>query len=1339
MRLLCKGLGVVLLACVVACGGGGDSDGKSASQYAASSPTPAQGATGIALDVELGWSGPENVISYNVYFGTSVADVLAANGDSDLFLGNQTGATFSPEGLSKGTTYYWRVDTVHSKGESTGTVWAFTTVQPGAPDQVTDPSPADEAVDVELNMVLAWGVAQDATSYDVYLGTDAFEVAVATTQNASFQGNQVSTMFAPDHNFAEDEQHYWRVDARNDEGVARGEVWSFHATERGSAPFFGGLAGALSLGATTVHVFWKAATDDKDLSSEVIYNVYVSTTSGGHDFSSPSFTTQAGETAANLTSSDAAAIVAGATVYLVVRAVDTEGQEDTNAVEVSATLQSSSNQVFVDVAASSGGTGTFAAPFDVLQDGVDAIETAGGGTVLIAQGIYEEQVNLTVAGANTVMLVGGFPAFSTLSDASEATLLAAYDPSTHVTDLDGSNHSQVGDEGILDIDNDGRTTWIQGISITEAPDVALSALDSHVVVSDCRFSGDDSGNTPDAMVRIDTSDLMHTSSLVVLGSSFEFSDGGIVAGGLLSELRIENCSFQDIDGYVLEADTDQSLPSGGSMVVPTGGALSLEFSHNRVNRVEETLYLGFQAETPAMAGDLDLVIRDNEILYNYDGYPIYIEDLGYFGDGGAASLLLENNIIRGSYDTAVTFELVSASAVNPVPDGDITIAVRGNQLVGSDSDLIEIDDVNTAPGATTQIVVEDNVFGSAESRGIDMNGNTSGAADTNNGGTLDIQVRDNTFFAVDDAIDLDVGPSPDGHLNLVVENNAFGVNYGSLIELDLGWINGSTSGTAQATGYIEVTGNEGVSAGSVGFEANVASYGGETRLVVAANMFGAADDDALTLSLDEYSDDASELDVLIFGNLLNDVYDLGLDISNNMDEDDELNLYVANNSAIGGFESEAVEITTHVQTLGLIANNEAGLNDVDSSDAFDLYPSGDSLGSIMVRNNIFAGSAGDGVEAGGWAQFVNNTVVRNSQYGDDGGIYGEGDNGFSNVFVMNSIVWGNGGDNLYQSPLLRATYSLLERADEAIGHMNVVGAPVFARAGDVREFGSYYGLSSGSPGVNSGNLSSHYNDADGSRNDIGALGGPGGNQGVGWLGQQSELPLEVIGLRPFAQLYDGARPLGTGDSIEVVLTRDVLGSSVTSSTVRVTDGTGAAVAGTRTSSGARVIFAPTSALTEGGFYVVTVDGLAAADGPAQQVPFYQEVAVNRAAVAETEPNDTTMAATDTIGTDTVFRFTGSVADGSGDDEDYYVVNAVAGDRLKATVFADRESVSGGDFEMTLYASDGSTVLHQNDGGFGDDPYLDHVFASSGVYYLGITENNGTGAEAYDLTGTLRAP
>jgi len=86
--------------------------------YLPSTPTPPTQAEDVPLNAVLSWTTRGDAISYNVYFGTTNPPTFAAN---------VTTNSWTPGVLAGFETYFWRVDTVHEDGITTGNVWTFTT------------------------------------------------------------------------------------------------------------------------------------------------------------------------------------------------------------------------------------------------------------------------------------------------------------------------------------------------------------------------------------------------------------------------------------------------------------------------------------------------------------------------------------------------------------------------------------------------------------------------------------------------------------------------------------------------------------------------------------------------------------------------------------------------------------------------------------------------------------------------------------------------------------------------------------------------------------------------------------------------------------------------------------------------------------------------------------------------------------------------------------------------------------------------------------------------------------------------------------------------------------
>ena len=182
----------------------------------ATSPSPSSGATSQSISTDISWSDAGGATSYDVYFGTD------ASPDSGEEQGTQTSTSYNPGTLNYSTTYYWRIDAVNAGGTTTGTVWHFTTeAEPvSPPSAATNPSPANGSSGQSIDTEISWSGGSDATSYDVFFGTDS------SPDNEEHKVTQTSTSYDPGIlNYST--KYYWRIDAVNEGGRTPGDVWHF--------------------------------------------------------------------------------------------------------------------------------------------------------------------------------------------------------------------------------------------------------------------------------------------------------------------------------------------------------------------------------------------------------------------------------------------------------------------------------------------------------------------------------------------------------------------------------------------------------------------------------------------------------------------------------------------------------------------------------------------------------------------------------------------------------------------------------------------------------------------------------------------------------------------------------------------------------------------------------------------------------------------------------------------------------------------------------------------------------------------------------------------------------
>ena len=177
----------------------------------ATSPTPTNGATNVAVTTDLSWSAGSGAATRDVYFGTVNPPVTKVITDG-------TALTYDTGTMAASTTYYWRVDEKNADGTTTGMVWSFTTV-PAAPSQAASPTPSAGATGVSITQDLIWIPGSGAATRDVYFGTvnppvtKVIADGIVLTYDTGTMGNNTT--------------YYWRIDEKNAGGTTTGVVWSF--------------------------------------------------------------------------------------------------------------------------------------------------------------------------------------------------------------------------------------------------------------------------------------------------------------------------------------------------------------------------------------------------------------------------------------------------------------------------------------------------------------------------------------------------------------------------------------------------------------------------------------------------------------------------------------------------------------------------------------------------------------------------------------------------------------------------------------------------------------------------------------------------------------------------------------------------------------------------------------------------------------------------------------------------------------------------------------------------------------------------------------------------------
>ncbi|MCW5980380.1 MAG: choice-of-anchor D domain-containing protein [Bryobacteraceae bacterium] len=127
---------------------------------APSNPAPAHGATSVRLDTTLSWTGGSGATSHDVYFGAT---------SPPPFVTNTTSGTYKPGALNRNTTYYWKCVAKNSGGETSSSLWRFTTDVGPPLIAPTLLSPAHRATNVSLTPRFTWTPVTKAELYHVVM------------------------------------------------------------------------------------------------------------------------------------------------------------------------------------------------------------------------------------------------------------------------------------------------------------------------------------------------------------------------------------------------------------------------------------------------------------------------------------------------------------------------------------------------------------------------------------------------------------------------------------------------------------------------------------------------------------------------------------------------------------------------------------------------------------------------------------------------------------------------------------------------------------------------------------------------------------------------------------------------------------------------------------------------------------------------------------------------------------------------------------------------------------------------------------------------------------------
>ncbi|MBT8054136.1 MAG: S8 family serine peptidase [Gammaproteobacteria bacterium] len=163
----------------------------------------------VSTDGGSAWTNAWSFQGFNPVPTTQVLDLSAAAAGQPSF---SLRFRYDSENEIQGD--LWQVDDVEFE------VFGGSTPPGDPPAPAGNPNPADGTAGMALDAQLAWSAGSLADSHDVYFGTSDPPSVI------DFRGNQTGTSFDPGA-LEWATTYFWRIDEINDDGLTRGDTWSF--------------------------------------------------------------------------------------------------------------------------------------------------------------------------------------------------------------------------------------------------------------------------------------------------------------------------------------------------------------------------------------------------------------------------------------------------------------------------------------------------------------------------------------------------------------------------------------------------------------------------------------------------------------------------------------------------------------------------------------------------------------------------------------------------------------------------------------------------------------------------------------------------------------------------------------------------------------------------------------------------------------------------------------------------------------------------------------------------------------------------------------------------------
>ena len=259
--------------------------------------------------ITVSWSVVNGAAGYNVYRSTNESNDYRQIG-STYYMSHSASyfTSYTDDGLSSGTTYYYRVSAYNNKGESSRSSSSNgVTTRPAAPSSVSATVQSSGA-----SIAVSWYSVTGAAGYIVYRGTSAYGTytQVGTTSSTSYTDSYPSPGTT----------YYYKVSAYNGSGESPQSSSYDYATTKPSAP---SSVSARAAASNSITVNWYSATGATG------YRVYRSTSASGTY-------TQVGSTSS--TSYTDNSLTPGTTYYYTVSAYNAAGESSQSSYTYAMTI-----------------------------------------------------------------------------------------------------------------------------------------------------------------------------------------------------------------------------------------------------------------------------------------------------------------------------------------------------------------------------------------------------------------------------------------------------------------------------------------------------------------------------------------------------------------------------------------------------------------------------------------------------------------------------------------------------------------------------------------------------------------------------------------------------------------------------------------------------------------------------------------------------------------------------------------------------------------------------------------------------------------------------------------